>query len=85
MCPCLNSRAGVLPSFPAWSFWTGQGILGFMKFVVSCRREPQNFQNCFALKKKKTKPKMCCCCSHLCSAPGGVPAQPPSAAFVPWA
>lgn len=76
------------PLSPCLQFLHRTRTLGFMKFVVPCRREPQNFQNCFAFKKN---PKTCCCCSHLCSrhqlwmALGGVPAQLPSAAFDHWA
>lgn len=76
------------PLSPCLQFLHRTRTLGFVKFVVPCRREPQNFQNCFAFKKN---PKTCCCCSHLCSrhqlwmALGGVPAQLPSAAFDHWA
>lgn len=72
------------PLSPCLEFLHRTRNLGFMKFVVCVEG---NFQNCFALKKSK----MCYCCSCLCSrhqlwvAPGGVPAQPPSAAFDPWA
>lgn len=47
------------PLSPCLEFLHRTRNLGFMKFVVSCRREPQNFQNCFTFKKKT---KMCCCC-----------------------
>lgn len=40
------------PLSPCLQFLHRTRTLGFMKFVVPCRREPQNFQNCFAFKKK---------------------------------
>lgn len=37
---------------PCLEFLNRTRNLGFMKCIVPCRREPQNFQNCFAFKKK---------------------------------
>lgn len=35
------------PLSPCLEFLHRTWNLGFMKFVVPCRREPPNFQNCF--------------------------------------
>lgn len=57
---------------------------GLYEVCCMCRREPQNFQNCFALKKPQNVLLLLLCSRHqLWVAPGGVPAQPPQCCLRP--
>lgn len=53
LCPVSLSylQSWSAPLSPCLAFLHRTRNLGFMKFVVLCRKEPQNFQYCFPFKK----------------------------------